>query len=58
MTVCGCWAGYAAANRVLPGALGMLPLADSLPGWAIPIIIAAVVVAVTVLIYLLSRRKE
>jgi hypothetical protein len=42
----------------LPLETPMLPLVDdSLPGWAIPLVIAGVV-AIAAIIYLLGRRRE
>lgn len=36
---------------------GALPAQDSLPGWAIPLVIAGVI-AIAVVIFFLSHRKE
>ena len=51
----GAMSAYAGA---LPSGLLTLPLADdSLPGWAIPLVIAGVV-AIAAAVYLLSRRRQ
>jgi hypothetical protein len=55
LVIAGAMSAYAGP---LPLGLSTVPLVDdSLPGWAIPLVIAGVV-AIAAIIYLLGRRRQ
>jgi hypothetical protein len=55
--LCVAAAPGAAASPALPAPLLPIAASESLPGWAIPLIVAAVI-ALAVAIYFLTRRRE